>query len=145
VAGGDPEPMVSFLDPRVPEAQPRLLVKRLLYARTLIQANPVLAPRFQLGDCAAAHHIVLGTTAIGLVAAERLRLCGLRVQPSIAPPGLRFVLSSSHSEAQIEALMVALMVVVGELSGRYSFLPPPPRRTATGTMTRIGSTPRTIR
>lgn len=135
--------MVCFLDPRDAERQPRLLVKRLLYARTLIQANPVLAPRFQLGDCAAAHHIVLGTAQTGLVAAERLRLCGLRVQPCASPPGIRFVLSSSHTEEQIAALLVAIMVAVGELSGRYAFLRPAPSARAANTVARTGAIPRT--
>ena len=91
----------------------------------------------------ACDHIVLGTAAIGHVAAERLRLCGHRVQPSTTPPGIRFVLSSTHTEAQIESLLVAIMVVVGELSGRYSFLPVPASHRASSAGARTGSMPRT--
>jgi hypothetical protein len=111
----DPDPVLSFVESGDLEPRPRLLVDRLLYARVLLQANAVLAPRFQLGDCAAAHHIVLGAGA-GLAATERLMTYGFRVEPAIDPPGIRFFLSSSHSEAEIRALLVAITIVVRELA-----------------------------
>jgi hypothetical protein len=111
----DPDPVLSFVETGELEPRPRLLVDRLLYARVLLQANGVLADRFELGDCAAAHHIVMGAGA-GLAATERLLAYGFRVEPSVAPPGIRFFLSSSHSEAEIRALLVALTIVVRELA-----------------------------
>jgi hypothetical protein len=114
--GRDPEPVFSFVETGVLEPRPRLLVDRLLYARGLLQASAVLAPRFLLGECAAAHHIVIGSAATGFVAAERLLSYGFRVEPWIDPPGLRFFLSSSHSDAEIRALLVAIAIVVRELS-----------------------------
>lgn len=112
----DPDPVLSFVETGGLEPRPRLLVERLLYARVLLQANVVLAPRFLLGDCAAAHHIVLGGASLGLAATERLMTYGFRVEPSTAPPGIRFVLSSLHTEAEIRALLVAITIVVRELS-----------------------------
>jgi hypothetical protein len=112
----DPDPVLSFVETGGLEPQPRLLVDRLLYARGLLQANTVLAPRFLLGEYAAAHHIVFGGAATGLIATERLLTYGFRVESSTAPPGIRFLLSSSHSEAEIRALLVAITIVVRELS-----------------------------
>lgn len=111
---GKGDPVVSFVEPGELDPRPRLLVDRLLYARVLLQANAVLAPWFQLGDCAAAHHIVLGGAGAGLAATERLITYGFRVEPSIDPPGIRFFLSSSHSEAEIRALLLAITMVVRE-------------------------------
>lgn len=111
----DRDPVLCFVETGEPEPRPRLLVDRLLYARVLLQANEVLAPRFELGDCAAAHHIVLGG-GVGLAATERLMMYGFRVEPSGAPPGIRFFLSSSHSEAEIRALIIAITSVVRELA-----------------------------
>jgi hypothetical protein len=115
IARFDPDPVLSFVETGDPEPRPRLLVDRLLYARVLLHANAVLAQRFQLGDCAAAHHIVLSVGA-GLVATERLLTYGFRVEPSVDPPGIRFFLSSSHSQAEIRALLVAITIVVRELA-----------------------------
>ena len=112
----DPDPVLSFVDTGGLEPQPRLLVERLLFARGLLQANLVLAPKFMLGECAAAHHIVLGGAATGVIAAERLLTYGFQVEPSREPPGIRFVLASSHSEAEIRALLIAITIVVRELS-----------------------------
>jgi hypothetical protein len=112
----DAEPLFSFVETGVLEPRPRLLVERLLFARALLQASPVLAPRFMLGDCAAAHHIVFGGAATGALAAERLLGYGFRVEPSADPPGIRFFLSSSHTEPEIRALLVAIAIVVRELS-----------------------------
>lgn len=110
------EPVSSFVETGELEPRPRLLVDRLLYARFLLQANEVLAPRFELGDCAAAHHIVLGAAGAGLAVTERLITHGFRVEPSIAPPGIRFFLSSSHSEAEIRGLLIAITTVLRELA-----------------------------
>jgi 7-keto-8-aminopelargonate synthetase-like enzyme len=112
----DPEPVVSFVEANRNEPQPRLLVERLLYARALLRANQVLAPRFALGDCAAAHHIQLDGAAAALAATDRLMTYGFRVAPSNAPPGIRFSLRSSHTEAEIHALLDAITSVVRELS-----------------------------
>src|SRR5258705_450842 len=106
------DPVLCFTETNLPELRPRLLVDRLLYARALLQANPVLAPRFRLGDCAPAHHIVLGSAMTGVAAADRVMAFGFRVEPSIDPPGIRFVLSSSHSETEIRALLVAITIAV---------------------------------
>src|SRR4051812_35770210 len=97
--GTNPDTLVSFIETGIPEPHPRLLVDRLLYTRGLLQANRVLAPRFVLGDCAAAHHIVVDGIATCLEATDRLMGFGFRVAPSNAPPSIRFVLSSSHTEA----------------------------------------------
>jgi hypothetical protein len=112
----DPDPILSFVSTGDIEPRPRLLVERLLYARGLLQGNVALAPRFLLGDCAAAHHIVMGGTASGVAAAQRLLTYGFRVEPSSAPPGIRFVVSSSHTEPEIRALLIAITIVVRELS-----------------------------
>jgi hypothetical protein len=111
----DPEPILSFVETGDDEPRPRLLVDRLLFSRALINASPVLAPRFRLGDCAAAHHIVLNSARHGLVATERLVSYGFRVERWTDPPGLRFFVSSSHSEASIRALLVAITIAVREL------------------------------
>src|SRR6185436_17217962 len=112
----DCDPVLCFADTDRPDPRPRLLVARLLYARALLQANPVLAPRFQLGACAAAHHIVLGNAMTGVATADRLMAFGFRVEPSTAPPGIRFFVSSSHSDAEIHALLVAITIAVRELA-----------------------------
>jgi hypothetical protein len=114
-SAGEPELVVSFVEPGVLDPFPRQLVDRLLYARALLQANTVLAPRFLLGDCAAAHHIILGGGGAGTMAAERLLSYGFLVEPWSDPLGIRFFLSSSHSKAEIRALLVALTIVVREL------------------------------
>src|SRR5262245_35079744 len=105
--GLDPEPVFSFVETGNPDPHPRLLVDRLLFARGLLQANAVLASRFLLGDCAAAHHILIGAVP-GHTVAERLLSYGFRVEAWTEPPGIRFFLSSSHSEAEIRALLVAI-------------------------------------
>jgi hypothetical protein len=110
------EPVLCFAECDRPDPQPRLLVDRLLYARALLQANPVLASRFRLGACAAAHHIVLGNAMTGVVTADRLMVFGFRVEPSTDPPGIRFFVSSSHTEAEIHALLVAITIAVRELA-----------------------------
>jgi hypothetical protein len=112
----DCDPVLCFLPPDGLEPAPRRLVERLLYARGLLQANPVLAPRFRLGDCAAAHHILLGTAMAGVATADRLMSFGFRVEPLADPPGIRFFLSSSHTEAEIRALLVAITIAVRELA-----------------------------
>jgi hypothetical protein len=112
----DPDPVLSFVETGDLDPCPRQLVERLLYARGLLQANAVLAPRFVLGDCAAAHHIVLGGLATGLAATDRLRAYGFRVEPWRSPAGIRCFLSSSHSEAEIRALLVAITIVVRQLT-----------------------------
>jgi hypothetical protein len=114
--GVDCDPILCFADTDRPDPRPRLLVDRLLYTRALLQTNPVLAPRFQLGACAAAHHIALGNAMIGVAAADRLMAFGFRVEPSTAPSGIRFFVSSSHSEAEIHALLVAITIAVRELA-----------------------------
>lgn len=110
------DPVLCFAESDLPDPRPRLLVDRLLYARALLQASPMLAPRFQLGACAAAHHIVLGSAMTGVAAVDRLMAFGFRVEPSTDPPGIRFFVSSSHSEAEIHALLVAITIAVRELS-----------------------------
>jgi hypothetical protein len=115
---GEPDPIMSFVETGALEHRPRLLVERLLYARGLLQSNVVLAPRFQLGDCAAAHHILLGSAATAATSAERLLAFGFRVEAAASPPSLRFLLSSSHSEAEIRALLIAITMVIRELSAR---------------------------
>jgi hypothetical protein len=112
----DCDPVLCFLQPDDLDPAPRRLVERLLYARGLLQANPVLAPRFLLGDCAAAHHIVLGNAMAGVAVTDRLMSFGFRVEPSADPPGIRFFLSSLHTEAEIRALLVAITIAVRELS-----------------------------
>jgi hypothetical protein len=126
----EPDPVLSFVEPDRPEPQPRLLVERLLHTRVLLQANLALAPRFLLGECAAAHHIVLGGAAVGRAAADRLMTHGFRVEPSTAPPGIRFWISSSHTEAEIRALLIAITIAIRELSS----IDPPrlPRARGTG-------------
>ncbi|TMQ20397.1 MAG: hypothetical protein E6J90_01925 [Deltaproteobacteria bacterium] len=111
----DGEPVFSFIETAVLDPHPRLLVERLLFARALLQANAVLGPRFVLGECAAAHHIVLGNAATGFAAADRLMTYGFRVEPSLDPPGIRLFLASWHSEAEIRALLVAITIVIREL------------------------------
>jgi hypothetical protein len=111
------DPVMCFAESDRPDSQPRLLVDRLLYTRALLQANPVLAPRFQLGACAAAHHIVLGNAMLGVATADRLMAFGFRVEPSTDPPGIQFFVSSSHSEAEIHALLVAITIAVREPAG----------------------------
>jgi hypothetical protein len=113
---GEPDLILSFVETGALEQRPRLLVDRLLYARGLLQSNVVLAPRFQLGDCAAAHHILLGNAATAELAAERLLTFGFRVEAAATPPSLRFMLSSSHGEGEIRALLVAITMVIRELS-----------------------------
>ena len=110
----DCDPILCFADTDRPDPRPRLLVDRLLYVRALLQANPVLAPRFQLGACAAAHRIMLGNAMTGVATADRLMSFGFRVEPSTDPPGIRFFVSSSHSEAEIHALLVAITIAVRE-------------------------------
>jgi hypothetical protein len=114
IAGADPIP--SFVETGILDPHPRQLVDRLLYARALLQASPVLMPRFLLGDCAAAHHIVLASAEVGVAAAERLLTLGFRVEPWTDPHGIRFFLSSSHGKAEIHALLAAITSVVRELS-----------------------------
>jgi hypothetical protein len=114
--GVECDPVLCFAESDRPDPRPRLLVDRLLYARALLQANPVLAPRFQLGACAAAHHIALGNAMTGIATADRLMAFGFRVEPSTDPPGIRFFVSSSHSEAEVHALLVAITIAVRELT-----------------------------
>jgi hypothetical protein len=135
----DPEPVVSFVEANRSEPQPRLLVERLLYARALLRANEVLAPRFALGDCAAAHHIRLDGTAAALAATDRLIAHGFRVAPSNAPPGIRFSLRSSHAEAEIHALLDAITSVVRELSVLDDY-----RQAATGAWRKTLSAKRSV-
>jgi hypothetical protein len=112
----DSDPILSFVETGTLEQRPRLLVDRLLYARALLQSNVVLAPRFQLGECAAAHHILLGSAATAATAADRLLTFGFQLDASASPPSLRFFLTSSHSEGEIRALLVAITMVIRELS-----------------------------
>jgi hypothetical protein len=111
----EPDPILSFVETGTVEPHPRLLVDRLLYARALLQANPVLAPRFLLGECAAAHHIVLRDAAAGRAALDRLISYGFRVEPWLDPAGIRFFVSSSHAKSEIRSLLVAITIVVREL------------------------------
>jgi hypothetical protein len=113
-----PEPILSFVETGRAEVHPRLLVARLLYARSLICASPALELRFRLGDCAAAHHFVLGDPASGLAAAARLLDHGFRVEAWRAPGGIRCFVSSAHSEAEIRALLTAVAIVIREQAGR---------------------------
>lgn len=115
-ASADPDPVLSFVATDELDPAPRQLVERLLYARGLLQASVVLAPRFLLGECAAAHHIVLGDRATAGAAAERLRAYGFQVEPQRSPAGIRFCLSSRHSEAEIRALLIAITIVVRQLT-----------------------------
>lgn len=124
------EPLIGFVETGLEEPRPRLLVDRLLYARMLLQASPVLSPRFVLGDCAAAHHIVLDGAGAGLAVVERLLTYGFRVEPSFEPPGIRFFLSSWHSNAEIRALLIAITLAVRELLRAPSSSP---RTRASGT------------
>lgn len=117
IASVDCDPILCFADGDRPDPRPRVLVDRLLYARALIAAHPLLAPRFQLGDFAAAHHIVLDSAMTGVAVADRLMAFGFRVEPSREPPGIRFFVASSHDEAEIRALLVAITVAVRELAG----------------------------
>jgi len=112
----DSDPILSFVETGALEPHPRLLVDRLLYARMLLQSNAVLAPRFVLGECAAAHHILLDDAAAGPAAVERLLAYGFRVEPWVDPAGIRFFLSSSHAKSEIRALLVAITMVVRELA-----------------------------
>jgi hypothetical protein len=114
--GVDPDPILSFIETGDLEPHPRLLVDRLLHARMLLSGNAVLAPRFVLGECAAAHHIMLDDAAAGAAAVERLLGYGFRVEPWADPAGIRFFLSSSHAKAEIRALLVAITMVVRELA-----------------------------
>jgi hypothetical protein len=111
----DCDPIVCFAETDRPDPRPRMLVERLLYTRALLEANPLLAPRFQLGDFAAAHHIVLDSAMIAVAVADRLMTFGFRVEPAADPPGIRFFVSSSHDEAEIRALLVAITIAVREL------------------------------
>jgi len=113
------EPVLCFLETDGPDLRPRILVDRLLFARGLIDANPVLAPRFRLGDYAAAHHIVLDSAVTGVAVADRLMSFGFRVESAADPPGIQFCLSSSHTEPEIRALLVAITIAVREpVAGR---------------------------
>lgn len=112
----EPDPILSFVETGALEPHPRLLVDRLLFARMLLQGNAVLAPRFVLGNCAAAHHILLDDAAAGAVAVERLLAYGFRVELWVDPAGIRFFLSSSHAKSEIRALLVAITMVVRELA-----------------------------
>jgi hypothetical protein len=114
IASVEPDPILSFVETGALEPQPRLLVDRLLYARALIQQNPVLAPRFFLGECAAAHHIAFADAAAGRAAVARLITYGFRVEPWVEPPGVRFFLSSWHTKPEIRSLLVALTMVTRE-------------------------------
>ena len=114
IASAEPDPILSFVETGTLEPHPRLLVDRLLYARALIQQNTVLSPRFLLGECAAAHHILFTDAAAGRAAAARLVTYGFRVEPWVEPPGIRFFLSSSHAKSEIRSLLVALTMVVRE-------------------------------
>jgi hypothetical protein len=114
--GVDPDPILSFIETGDLEPHPRLLVDRLLYARMLLSDNAVLAPRFVLGECAAAHHIMLDNAAAGAAAVERLLTYGFRVEPWDDPAGIRFFLSSWHAKSEIRALLVAVTMVVRELA-----------------------------
>jgi hypothetical protein len=116
IACVEPDPILSFIETGTLEPHPRLLVDRLLYARVLLQASAVLAPRFVLGECAAAHHIVLSDAAAGRAAVERLITYGFRVEPWVDPAGIRFFVSSSHAKSEIRSLLVAITMVVRELS-----------------------------
>lgn len=115
-ACADPEPVFRFVETGALDPHPKLLVERLLFARALLQVNTVLAPRFVLGNCAAAHHIVLGTPSAGFACADRLMTYGFQVEPCVDPPGIRFFLSSWHTDAEIRALLVAITIVVRQLS-----------------------------
>jgi hypothetical protein len=112
----DCDPILCFAEGDQPDPRPRVLVDRLLYTRALLEASPLLAPRFRLGDCAAAHHIVLTSAMTGVAVADRLMAFGFRVEPSADPPGIRFFVSSSHDEAEIRALLVAITIAVRELA-----------------------------
>src|SRR5690348_3413954 len=111
----EPDPILSFVETGASEPHPRLLVDRLLYARAMLQSNTVLAPRFILGECAAAHHIVLRDAAAGRAAVARLVRYGFRVEPWVDPPGIRFFVSSWHSKSEIRSLLVAIAIAVREL------------------------------
>ena len=128
IASVDCDPVVCFAEIDRPDPRPRVLVDRLLYARALLQANPVLAPRFQLGACAAAHHIVLGNAMNGVATADRLMAFGFRVEPSTDPPGIRFFVSSSHSEAEIHALLIAITIAIREVAAADGLAAPVARR-----------------
>jgi hypothetical protein len=128
VASLDCDPVLCFGEPDPPDPRPRVLVDRLLYVRALLEASPVLASRFRLGDCAAAHHIVLGNAMTGVALADRLMAFGFRVEPSVDPPGIRFWVASSHSEPEIRALLVAITIAVCELTGPGGPLAPGARR-----------------
>jgi hypothetical protein len=127
VARIDCDPVLCFAGSDPPDPRPRVLVDRLLYTRARLAASPVLAPRFQLGDCAAAHHIVLGNAMTGVAVADRLMAFGFRVESSVAPPGIRFLVSSSHSEPEIRALLVAITIAVRELGAPDAPLAPAKR------------------
>jgi hypothetical protein len=116
VSSVEPDPILSFVETGALEPHPRLLVDRLLYARMLLQGNAALMPRFVLGNCAAAHHIVFDDAAAGAAAVERLLGYGFRVERWIDPAGIRFFLSSSHAKSEIRALLVAITMVVRELA-----------------------------
>jgi hypothetical protein len=115
IAGVDCDPIVCFAEGDRPDPRPRILVDRLLYARALLGAHPLLAPRFRLGDFAAAHYILFDSAMTGVAVADRLMAFGFRVEPSAEPPGIRFFVSSSHAEAEIRALLVAIAIAIREL------------------------------
>jgi len=117
-APDDAEPIVSFAAPEGLDPRPRVLVQRLLYARSLVQASAILEPRFLLGGCAAAHHFVLGSPGAGLAAFDRLLELGFRVEPWRSPAGIRCVVTSAHREAEIRALLVAIAIVIREQAPR---------------------------
>jgi hypothetical protein len=114
--GVEPDPILCFVETGDLEPHPRLLVDRLLYARMLLSGSAVLAPRFVLGECAAAHHIMLDDAAAATAAVERLLAYGFRVELWDDPAGIRFFLSSSHAKSEIRALLVAITMVVRELA-----------------------------
>jgi len=133
------DPIIGFVETGLEEPRPRLLVDRLLYARMLLQASPVLSPRFVLGDCAAAHYIVLDSAGAGFAVLERLLTFGFRVEPSFEPPGIRFFLSSWHSNVEIRALLIAITLAVRELSPTPAASPRAETRASSSASNRAGS------
>lgn len=108
--------VVSFLHTGELDPYPQQLVDRLLLARSLLHASVTMSPRLAVGHSAAAHLIVLEDVATAIVASERLVTHGFRLDVISEPPALCFTVRSSHDDDVIRALIIALTIVVRELS-----------------------------
>jgi len=102
----------------------RELAERLAFARVLLRADPVLAPRSPMLDGAPTpvHYVVLGNTDRTIAAASRLIERGFLVNPVAFPAvpikrgGIRFSISRCHTEADIRALIGEISAIASERS-----------------------------